>query len=399
MFEFSLNLPQSAWICLGGLCICSIFAIMARFLPILRTSRAAKAQTEEGDLVNFKADDDVPMASVVVYSFVNEETLSEYLEVLMNQDYPNYEVILVNEGGYEATTSLADRLQKKYPNRLYVTFIPSESHNVSRRKLALTIGLKAAQGEVVVTTTSNCHIPSQQWLSLMMQPFCGTDRTDVVLGYAHINFDNLTGSGKWYKEFDSTLTACQWLGAAIHHYPYRGDGFNLAYRRHLFFEQKGYSKTLHLMNGDDDLFINDISTRTNTDVMIAPDAILTFDYGEAGNRIMADLKERYQFTSRMLPQMPFVRAGFGSAMQWGATLCGIAATVISLPNLLPFAVACLLLGILNIGEIILYRQAARALGSVCLWWALPFFLLWHPIGNFLFKTGHRRHRKKNYTFT
>ncbi len=153
------------------------------------------------------------------------------------------------------------------------------------------------------------------------------------------------------------------------------------------------------MNGDDDLFIHDIATRTNTDVMIAPDAILTYDYGEAANRIMSDLKERYQFTAQMLPRLPFLRAGLGSAMQITATVCGIAAAVLALPNILPLIVACSLLAILNTCEILLYRKAARALGSVCLWWALPLFLLWHPIGNLIFKYRYRNQRKKNFTFT
>ncbi|MDE5674595.1 MAG: glycosyltransferase, partial [Muribaculaceae bacterium] len=362
---FKSEINDAAWICLALLCGSAILAILARFIPFIRTARTAAAQTGEADLVAFEPGEKLPKASVIVYCFSNEEALADYLEILMNQDYPDYEVILVNEGSYDVSTALAERLQEKYPCRLYVTFIPPESHNLSRRKLALTVGIKAAHGDVVVTTASNCIIPSQQWLSLMMQPFIGSDRTDVVLGYAHINFENLHGAAKWYKEFDATLTACQWLGAAINHYPYRGDSFNLAYRRHLFFEQKGYSKTLHLMNGDDDLFINDISNCTNTDVMIAPDAILTYDYGEAGNRIRNDLKERYQFTSLMLPRMPFLRAGFGSAMQWTATACGIVASVVSLPNLIPLIVACALLAVLNIFEILLYRKAARALGSVC----------------------------------
>lgn len=397
MFNFEIDTPS--WICLIVLCASAILAILARFLPIILTSRAAASVAKEGDLVEFSPGEEVPLASVVVYCFTEEDSLIEYLEVVMNQDYPNYEVILVNEGSYDVSTSLAERLQARYPHRLYVTFIPPQSHNLSRRKLAYTIGIKAAHGEVVITTASNCIIPSQQWLSLMMQPFCGSDRTDVVLGYAHINFENLSGAAKWYKEFDATLTACQWLGAAANHYPYRGDSFNLAYRRHLFFENKGYSRTLHLMNGDDDLFIHDISNGKNTDVMIAHDAILTYDYGVAANRIMGDLKERYQFTAELLPKMPFLRAGFGSAMQWVATLSGIAAAIIALPNLMPMLAAILLLIILNISEIIIYRKAARALQSVCLWWSLPAFLLWHPIGNFFFKISRRPLRKKNFTFT
>lgn len=397
MFQFQIDTPS--WICLIVLCGAAVLAILARFVPIIRVVRTARAQLDEVSQIAFVDGEHLPKASVIVYSVVDEPTLMEYLEILMSQDYPDYEVIVVNEGGSEATASLSERLLEMYPSRLHVTFIPPESHNLSRRKLALTIGLKAAQGDVAVTTAANCLIPSRSWLSLMMQPFIGSSRTDVVLGYAHIDFSNLHGGGKWYKEFDFTLTACQWLGAAIHHYPYRGDGYNLAYRRYLFFEQKGYSKTLNLMNGDDDLFINDISTRRNTDVMIAPESILTYDWGEAGNRVMADLKERYQFTAKMLPKMPFLRAGFGSAMQWVATLAGIGAAITGLPDLIPLIIAGVLLFTLNLSEIILYRKAARALGSVCLWWAVPIFLLWHPIGNFLFIWGHRHNRRKNFTFT
>lgn len=397
MFDFAINTP--AWIALSILCVSASLAIIARFLPVIRTSRLLSVQKEECGCSDPVCGGRVPKVSVIVYCFNNEDSLHEYLEEIMNQDYPDYEVILVNEGNHEVSSSLAERLIEKYPERLYVTFIPPESHNLSRRKLALTIGIKAAHGDIVVTTASNCIIPSRRWLSLMMQPFCKSDLTDVVLGYAHINFGNLHGSGKWYKEFDATLTSCQWLGAAINHHPYRGDSFNLAYRRDLFFEQKGYSRTLHLMNGDDDLFINDISNGTNTDIMIAPDAILTYDFGEAANRIMRDMKERYQFTARMLPRMPFLRAGFGSVMQWTATISGLVAALVSLPDLIPLIAACALLLTLNIVEILLYRKVAKGLGSVCLWWALPVFLLWHPIGNFIFKLNHRRHRKKNFIFT
>ena len=49
--------------------------------------------------MEFHEGEEVPKASVIVYCFINEDSLMEYLDVLMNQDYPNYEVILINEGG------------------------------------------------------------------------------------------------------------------------------------------------------------------------------------------------------------------------------------------------------------------------------------------------------------
>ena len=114
---------------------------------------------------------DCPKVSVVVYSFTEEDEIFSYLEAAMNQDYPDYEVIIVNEGGAETTASLAKKLKAIYPERLYVTFIPEESRSLSRRKLAFTVGIKAASGEVVLTTTSNCRIPSRRWLTSMMRPF------------------------------------------------------------------------------------------------------------------------------------------------------------------------------------------------------------------------------------
>ena len=393
---FGNYISTPAWICLAISVAAAVIALLTRFIPIWKTARVAKAQDPESDFLSFENAKNVPMVSVIVYTISTEDILLEYLDKIMNQDYPDYEVILVNEGGYEVTASLAERLQQLYPERLYVTFIPPESHNLSRRKLAQTVGMKAAKGEIVLTTSSNCIIPSNSWLSLMMQPFGANSDTDIVLGYSHIEFDNLHGIGKWYKEFDSTLTACQWIGAAVNHHPYRGDGFNLAFRKRLFFEQKGYSKTLHLKNGDDDLFINEIATSTNTDVMISRDAILTYDWGESGNRVHSELKDRYRFTSRLLPKAPFLKAGAGSLMQWVCVASAVTGAVIELPDLLPAAVALGIILIFNITEILIYRKAARALGSVCLWWSLPIFLLWHPVANWLSRPTRQR-RRKNFT--
>lgn len=396
MFDFHIESPE--WVLLILCLVFALVALQARFRPILRVARVAKSQRNEAENLPATPPANAPMVSIIVYTFTDEASLMEYLQAIMAQDYPKFEVIIVNEGGNEVTAALSERLLAVYPERLYVTFIPPDSHNLSRRKLAQTIGIKAAKGDVILTTASNCIIPSPSWLSLMMQPFYVNDGTEVVLGYSHINFENLRGPWKWYRQFDATLTACQWLGAAIHHYPYRGDGNNLAFRTEHFFLQKGYSKTMHLVNGDDDLFVNKISTRTNTDVMIAPEAILINDWDIAANRIHSDLKERYQFTASLLPKTPFLRAGLGSCMQWLSTAAALGAALLGLPDLIPLIVGVAILAVLNVTEILLYRSAAKRLGSVGLWWALPFFLLWHPIGNFIFKLRHRTQRKKNFTF-
>ena len=116
------------------------------------------------------------------------------------------------------------------------------------------------------------------------------------------------------------------------------------------------------------------------------------------NRVLAETKERYQFTSRFLPQLPFVRAGIGSLMQWLTLIAAIAAAIASWPSYLGAIIAGVFLTVVWISETLIYRRTARRLESICLWWSFPLFLLWHPFGNMIFRLRRRAHVRKNYTF-
>ncbi|MDE6336079.1 MAG: glycosyltransferase [Muribaculaceae bacterium] len=447
--NFDINIDPLVWICLAVAALASLLAFWTRFIPIWYAGSAVDTTTYDSDsdsdseeasedqgepeyetaqeekeaeaaTVNEDSNESediqtiaeetptidnesapnvesYPKLSVIVYAYTEFEETKKYLEMLMSQDYPNFEVILINEGSADTLGILQERMGNQYDN-LYITFIPHDAHNLSRRKLAYTIGMKAASGEIALTTASNCLIPSRRWLSEMMLPFVEDGTIDIVLGYSHIDFRELRGAGKWYRQMDATLTACQWIGSAQMGKPYRGDCFNLAYRRELFFQQKGYSRTIHLVNGDDDIFLTPIMDGYNTAVAISPDTILTTEWDEVANRVLASTKERYQFTSQLLPQTPFIRAGIGSLMQWLILLSAVGAALAALPSYLGIIIAAVFLIIVWTSEILIYRRAARRLESICLWWSFPFFLLWLPIGNFIFKTRRRSQRRKNYTF-
>lgn len=401
--NFDITINPIVWIGLAVTVLAALLALWTRFVPIWYAGSAVDVSSDEepqtDDLPGNRYGPGTvfPKLSVIVYSYTEFEETQNYLEMAMSQDYPDYEVILVNEGSAETTGMLTEQLGNKYDN-LYITFIPHDAHNLSRRKLAYTVGMKAAKGEIVLTTASNCRIPSRNWLSEMMHPFVEEGTIDVVLGYSHVDFDELHGGGKWYRQMDATLTACQWIGAARMGNPYRGDCFNLAYRRNIFFQEKGYSKTMHFVNGDDDIFLTPIMDNYNTALAISPKSILTTEWDEAANTVLADLKERYQFTAQLLPQMPFIRAGIGSLMQWLTLLAAVGMAVAAWPSYMGIIIAALFLSVFWTSETLIYRRTARRLESIGLWWSFPLFLLWHPIGNFFFKSRRRSHRRKNYTF-
>lgn len=416
--NFDINLDPLFWICLAVAALTALLAFWTRFIPIWCAGSAVDITSDESseapdssdnqdqdtpEEAFMKADQGIsgsyfPKVSIIAYSFTEFEETENYLEMVMSQDYPNFEVILVNEGSADSTGLLTERIGKKYGDRLYITFIPHDAHNLSRRKLAYTVGMKAAKGEIALTTASNCRIPSRRWLSEMMKPFVEDSTIDIVLGYTHVDFRELHGAGKWYRQMDATLTACQWIGSAMLEKPYRGDCFNLAYRRQIFFEQKGYSHTIHLVNGDDDIFLTPIMDGFNTAVAISPASILTTEWDEVANRVLADMKERYQFTSQFLPPLPFIRSGIGSLMQWLTLLSAVAAAIAAWPSYMGTITAIVFLTVFWISETLIYRRTARRLESIGLWWSFPLFLLWLPIGNFIFKSRRRSNRRKNFTF-
>ena len=190
--------------------------------------------------------------SVVITASDNEEQLTKHLPIILTQDYPDYEVIVVDDNSQDDTKELLKRLGKQYPH-LYSTFTSDSIRYISHKKLALTLGIKAAKKEWVLFTDPDCYPTSNQWLARMARHF--TDDTDVVVGYS--NYERKSGFANLCYTYDTLLQQLQMLGATLLGRGYMGIGRNMAYRRELFFRYKGYSRHLDLQRGEDDLFINE----------------------------------------------------------------------------------------------------------------------------------------------
>lgn len=377
---------------LGAMLILVIIAVTFGMAP---WRKASENETDYYAPLNLESDGRIPMISVVVYSEDSEEEIISCIDQIRAQQCDRYEIIVVCRTSMENRNILAARLAD-YPD-VYVTFIPPGSHNLSERKLAITIGLKAAKGDVVLTTTSNIIIPSTEWLARMREPFVDPD-VELVLGYSHMDFDEMKGPGKWYRQFDSLLGSAQWIAAARNSRPYRGDGINLAFRRNTFFEHKGFAKSMYLHYGDDDLFVHELANASNTRTVVNHSSILTSYWGDDSNRMWKLRKERYQFTARWLPSIPFAKIGFLSMLQWLILGTGIAAAIIGLPSLYPAFGAVLIWLCFELKQIADYRKLADALEAKKLWFAVPLFMLLHPVLNALFRITHHKGARTYYTW-
>jgi hypothetical protein len=98
------------------------------------------------------------------------------------------------------------------------------------------------------------------------------DHAQFVLGFSP--YSQRPGFLNLFIRFESLLTALQYLSFALLKNPYMGVGRNMAYRKSLFLEKKGFNNFLHVMGGDDDLFVNQHANSKNTRVKLHPDSLV-----------------------------------------------------------------------------------------------------------------------------
>ena len=202
--------------------------------------------------------------SIIICAKNEEENLKQFLPRVLEQDYPEFEVVVVNDCSTDGTEQLLSELSVSYEQLRY-TSIPANEKFFHGKKLAVTIGLKSARFDHVLLTDADCYPVSNQWLNKMASNL--TRKKKIVLGYG--GYERKKGLLNTLIRYETVFTAIQYLSYAINGHPYMGVGRNLAYEKELFFNNKGFASHYHLSSGDDDLFINETSVKENTTVEIS----------------------------------------------------------------------------------------------------------------------------------
>ena len=197
--------------------------------------------------------------SVIVCAKNEAKNLSQNIPHILAQDYPNFELILVNDASSDNTLEVMEHFAEKDP-RVKLVNVKNNEAFWGNKKYALTLGLKKAVNQRLLFTDADCKPTSNQWIRKMTAPL--NEDIQIVLGYGA--YEKQKGFLNSLIRFETLMTATQYFSYAKAGVPYMGVGRNLSYTAKLYYDNNGFMSHIQLPSGDDDLFVNEAATSTNT---------------------------------------------------------------------------------------------------------------------------------------
>ncbi|MFA8300592.1 MAG: glycosyltransferase [Hyphomicrobiales bacterium] len=202
--------------------------------------------------------------SIVISARNEYENLRKNLPVILDQEYSDFEVVVVDDNSDDETEGLLKELATIYP-KLKPVRIHQQVNVFSGKKFPLSIGIKSARNELLLLTDADCKPSSPYWLKEMQEAF--NDNTDLVLGFSP--FAKKPGLLNALIRWDNLHAAIKYLSFALIGTPYKGEGRNIAYKRSLFMKNNGFTQHYGISSGDDDLFVSQIGNRKNTRIQVS----------------------------------------------------------------------------------------------------------------------------------
>ena len=206
--------------------------------------------------------------SVIVCAKNEEENVKNFIPLLAEQNYPDFEIVLIDDASSDETLEVFEEFEKQYANIRLVKVQNNEAF-WGNKKYALTLGIKASKKDYLLFTDADCYPTSKDWITAMTSQF--TMNKTIVLGYGGYAKKERSFLNKVIR-FETVFTALQYFSWAKAGLPYMGVGRNLAYKKEEFFNVNGFIEHIQVRSGDDDLFINQAANKNNTSISYTPES-------------------------------------------------------------------------------------------------------------------------------
>jgi glycosyltransferase involved in cell wall biosynthesis len=242
--------------------------------------------------------------SVIVCAKNEEENVIKYIPLLLEQNYPDFEIVLIDDASSDNTLEVFEEFEKQHANIRLVKVKNNEAF-WGNKKYALTLGIKAAQKDYLLFTDADCYPTSKDWITAMSAQF--TKEETIVLGYGAYEKTANSFLNKIIR-FETLLTALQYFSWAKMGKPYMGVGRNLAYKKEEFFNVNGFIDHIKIRSGDDDLFINQAANSDNTTISYSTESF-TFSTPKTSYKDWFIQKRRHVATAKFYKTFDKIQLG------------------------------------------------------------------------------------------
>lgn len=232
--------------------LCHIVILTGRGLILVSKRKQPLAENQEG-------------VSVIITCSNRAELLKENLEAFLKQDYPQFEVIVVDECSEDETNDVLSDLQQIYPHLKTSRIFPGTKFRRTK-KIAINIGVLAAQYDILLFSEINCVPESPNWIRSMSA--CFTPETAVVIGYSNYGVkDEVLSIPRFFRFlwFWKTFVLIKRKLFV------NGNGTNMGYRRKYYLEERGYTGNTQEYIGFDTDMVKKISRKGQVRVVKEPD--------------------------------------------------------------------------------------------------------------------------------
>ena len=204
--------------------------------------------------------------SIILCVQDNAQDIENNMSAFLEQEYePGYEVIVVCAKSEDDTEDVLKRFAGN--PRLYTTFIPDSSRYISRRKLAMTLGVKAAHNPWILFTDITCRPTSSLWIKTMTERM--SEGKNIVIG--PVIYDEESPLFYRFQRLHDDISLAH---EAAFSTAYRSECNNILMLRNEFLEGRGFEGNLKYMRGEYDFIVNKYAVKGGTAITNDPEALL-----------------------------------------------------------------------------------------------------------------------------
>ena len=205
--------------------------------------------------------------SLLVCAKNEAENLKTHIPFWLEQEYPDFEIILINDASFDETLEVMESFAEKN-STIKIVDVENNEAFWGSKKYALTLGIKKATHPQLIFTDADCKPSSKHWLKEMAAHL--QEKKQLVLGFGA--YQKFPGILNRLIRFETLMTAIQYFSYSKAGIPYMGVGRNIGYTSSLFYANNGFMSHMEIPSGDDDLFVNQVATSKNTAICFSEDS-------------------------------------------------------------------------------------------------------------------------------